>query len=208
MTAIIEAIADDAIERESRYGVPKLVRPWHHDDHPGHHGPEGEVLPLVYEDEPVMSTEDEVEIHVAADTGAVAHVAAPKDLPGSVPVETPADGSLRNFVAANKSPIKNYGKANVNLVMEDGAEVDSAFHVADVCRPLHSVSTICDTDKEMLFTKTGGTVVPAGTLSRFLASIRAVAHYPRRGGLYVAKMKARDPRTAKRSGFTRPGAKR
>ena len=186
------------------------------DEHPGdHHAarapPEDlreDILPLVYEDEPILSTEDEVEIEVAADTGAVAHVASPKDLPGSVPVEMPEDGRLRNFVAANNTPIKNYGKASVVLEQEDGKEINTDFNVADVSRPLHSVSTICDNEKEMLFTKHGAVVVPEGALSRFLGSIRALARYPRRGGLYVAKMKARKPRTANRPGFTRPGAKR
>ena len=174
-----------------------------------HHGDGNEeILPLVYEDEPILNTEDEVEIEVAADTGAVAHVASPKDLPGSVPVETPEDGRLRNFVAANNTPIKNYGKASVVLEQEDGKEINTDFNVADVSRPLHSVSTICDNEKEMLFTKHGAVVVPEGALSRFLGSIRALARYPRRGGLYVAKMKARKPRTANRPGFTRPGAKR
>ena len=83
-------------------------------------------------------------------------------------------------------------------------------------RPLHSTSKICDGtgDKhhEMLFTRQCAHVVPEGTLSRFLESINVIARYPRRGGLYVAKMKVRRPRprpspAAAKSSFARPGRK-
>ena len=168
-------------------------------------------MPLEYVedgDEEILNAEDEVYIDVAADTGSVAHVAAPKDLPGSIPVVKPPSGRLRNFVAANKTPIANHGTAEVLLEMEDGCQVVNSFNVADVSRPLHSISVICDAEHEVLFTKGCGTVVPAGSLSRYLAYVRNVARYPRRGGLYVARMKARDPKRGKRPGFTRPGVAR
>ena len=103
-----------------------------------------------------------------------------------------------------------HGETIVQLVLEDGTVVNSTVQVADVVRPLHSVSVICDAAHEMLYTKECGYVVPEGTLSRFLANINVIAKYPRRGGLYVAKMKARRPRpkpapSAAKPGFTRPG---
>jgi len=167
------------------------------------------ILPLTYEDEEmIMTAEDEVDIFIAIDSGAVEHVASPSDLPGSIHVQPSADGKTRNFISASGDPIKNHGKAEVSLINEDGSEVDSSFQVADVCRPLHSVSRVCDTGKEVLFTEHGGVVVPAGSLSRFLGSVKALAKYPRKGGLYVSKMRARNPKGAKKSSFTRPGAKR
>ena len=62
----------------------------------------------------------------------------------------------------------------------------------------------------MLFTGTEATVVPAGTLSKFLGSLKHVAKYPRQGGLYITKMKmkARDPKAAGKQSFTRQGARR
>ena len=135
-------------------------------------------------------------------------MSSPSDLPGSIHVQPSADGKTRNFISASGDPIKNHGKAEVSLINEDGSEVDSSFQVADVCRPLHSVSRVCDTGKEVLFTEHGGVVVPAGSLSRFLGSVRALAKYPSKGGLYVSKMRARNPKGAKKSSFTRPGAKR
>ncbi len=173
----------------------------------------GHVMPLEYEDDfedELMDLEEEVEVHVAADTGSCAHVVGPKDLPGSIGVKPPASGRVRNFVGAGGDGIKNHGEAVVQLVLEDGTVVNSTVQVADVVRPLHSVSVICDAAHEMLYTKECGYVVPEGTLSRFLANINVIAKYPRRGGLYVAKMKARRPRpkpapSAAKPGFTRPG---
>ncbi len=172
-------------------------------------------MPLEYEDDfedGLMDLEEEVEVHVAADTGSCAHVVGPKDIPGSIAVKPPASGRVRNFVGAGGDGIKNHGEAVVQLVLEDGTVVNSTVQVADVVRPLHSVSVICDAEHEMLYTKECGYVVPEGTLSRFLANINVIARYPRRGGLYVAKMKARRPRpkpspkgAAGKSSFTRPG---
>ena len=165
----------------------------------------------VNEDHAILATEEEIEIEVAADTGCVAHVAGPDSIPNSVAVERPADGSEpRNFIGAGGDTIKNYRKACVGLVQKDGKEISNVFHVADVCRPLHSVSTICDNGHEMLFTRGVGVVVPEGALSRFLANVKQVANYPRKGGLYVSKMKAKKPKSPVNTtdqSFGRPGAR-
>ncbi|MDP7125974.1 MAG: hypothetical protein QF367_12095, partial [Acidimicrobiales bacterium] len=54
---------------------------------------DGHVMSLEYEDEdddePIMDLEEEVEVHVAADTGSVAHVVGPGDIPGSIRVRAP-----------------------------------------------------------------------------------------------------------------------
>ena len=178
------------------------------------------VMPIEYEDDDdddlVMEFEEEVEVHVALDTGSVAHCVGPKDIPGSIRVKPPASGKIRNFVGAGGDGIKNHGEALVQLVQEDGTVINSTFQVADVVRPLHSASQICDGTEEkhheVLFTREAAHVVPEGTLSRLLATINVIAKYPRRGGLYVAKMKARRPRpkpkpssSASRSSFARPG---
>ncbi len=149
-------------------------------------------------------------MHVAAGSGSVAHCVGPRDIPASVAVRPPANGKVRNFVGAGGDGIKNHGEALVQLAQEDATVVNSTVQVADAVRPLHSVSMICDADREMLYTKTAAHVVPEGALSRFLANINVIAKYPRRGGLYVAKVKARRPRpkpspTAAKSSFTRPG---
>ncbi len=167
------------------------------------------VAPLTYQEEPVLEVAEVVKVRVAVDSGSVDHVASPSDIPGSVNVEQPADGKLRNFVGANNSPIANYGMALVNLEQTDGDfKLSNVFQVADVCRPLHSVSKIADTDKNVLFTKKAAYVVPEGIFDKILAAITPLAVYPRVGGLYVADMLVTDPKrdgTGRSMGFGRQG---
>ena len=147
----------------------------------------------------------EVEVDVAADSGACAHVFGPDDLPGNVKVK---NITKRRFHGANNSPIEHHGGAVVHLVQEDGTVATSTVQVAEVCRPLHSVSTICDGKKEMLYTDEEAVVVPKGSLSKFLAQCQRLATYPRVGGLYVARVKVRNPQSTtavKSEDFPRPG---
>ena len=153
--------------------------------------------------------DDEVEVDVAADSGACAHVFGPDDLPGHVKVNRV---TKRRFHGANNSPIEHHGEAVIQLVQQDGTVASSTVQVADVCRPLHSVSTICNghkgVKKEMLYTDTEAVVVPAGSLSKFLAGCKRLATYPRVGGLYVAGAKVKDPGrivAGKSESFPRPG---
>ncbi len=91
----------------------------------------------------------------------------------------------RNFVAANNEPIVNHGEAVVVLQQESGAEVLNTFQVADVSRPLHSISKICDEGFEVRFTKTHATIItPQG---------REICRFERKGGLYVAQLHLKNP---------------
>ena len=96
------------------------------------------------------------------------------------------------------------------------APVNSKFQITDVVQPLHSVGEICDGktvgEHEILFTSGEATVVPAGTLSRFLGQVKQQAKYKRQGkGLYLARMYAKKPQNmsdkAKPAGFGRQGSK-
>ncbi len=72
--------------------------------------------------------------------------------------------------------------------------MNQVVQVADVTRPLHALSQIADTDKEILFTKREAIVVPDGALSKFLKFCKQLAKYRRQGGLYVGKMRIRVPK--------------
>ena len=164
-------------------------------------------------DQLLATTEDEVTVEVAQDSGCVCHVCCPEQLPASAIVQKPANGQMRRLVAANNTPIENYGNTQVVMQQDDGTELGGSFQVADVSRPLHSTSQTCDSKSrrcpdghEVLFTQKTCIVVPAGALSRFLKHCRRVAEYPRKGGLYVAKMKLKTPKPE--SSFTRQGAGR
>ena len=152
---------------------------------------------------------EEVEIEVANDSGSCAHVVGPDQVPSTVEIKKSAD--CKNFTGAGGDGIKNHGKAEVALVMEDGRVINNVVQVAEVTRALHSTGLICDTKKEVLFTETEAVVVPAGTLSKYLGMIKRIAEYKRKGGLYVAKMKIRkrvSPNSPKAAPFGRPGDNR
>jgi len=169
-------------------------------------------LHLVYSDESDMSlmmSDEEVEIWIASDSGAVDHVCGRGHISASVVLRQPSDGKLtRNCISASGGSIKNHGAGEVNLITEEGNTISSTFQVADVCRPLHSVCKTCDGGHEMLYTSDEALVLPKGVLSKLLATlnVKPVARYVRRGGLYVAKMKARDKASGGGSSFPRPGA--
>ena len=158
------------------------------------------------EDDHIMAAEEEVEMWVASDSGAVDHVCGPDSIPGSIILRQRSDGKkTKNFISASGGSIKNHGAASVNLITEEGNVINNIFQVADVCRPLHSVSKTCDQGNDMVFTDTEGIVLPKGLLSALIATLqhKVIARYPRRGGLYVAKMRARDPAM---SSFARQGS--
>ena len=142
-----------------------------------------------FHDEELNAVIEEVEIEVAQDSGSCAHVVGPGQVPSTVEIKK--SPTCKNFTGAGGDGIKNHGKAEVMLVMENGETVNSVVQVAEVTRALHSTGLICDTKKEVLFTETEAVVVPAGTLSKPMGSIKRIAEYKRKGGLYVAKMKIR-----------------
>jgi hypothetical protein len=169
------------------------------------------LFPLEYakpDEDLIANAEEKMEILVAMDSGCVAHTVHPRHVPSTVAIDD--SGINRDFTDAGGGSIANHGKIAITLEQEDLADVDSSASVADVCRPLHSVSTTCDTGKEVLFTRGMCTVVPEGALSRFLGQIRHHARYPRKGGLYVAKMRvkargSKDPKPKPKAGFGRQG---
>ena len=141
-----------------------------------------------------MLADEAVKVKIALDSGAVAHVAGPHSIPGTVRVERPANGKApRDFVGAKGDKIANFGLAKVVLEQQDGKNVRTEFQVAEVCRPLHSVSAIADKGNDILFMQGRAIVVPAGSFDKLIASITVKATYERSGGLYVAEMTARDP---------------
>ncbi len=152
----------------------------------------------------------EMRMSVAADTGAVAHCAGPKDLPDTAKVD---QTHQRNLVDASGNRLKHFGRTKVRLRHANGKNTTNDFEVMNVCRPLHSVSMITDNKFDMLFTKTKGIVVPAGAFDEVIATIkdRIIAEYPRKGGLYVTEVVVTDPDVKKLDSgrpatFAGPGA--
>ena len=171
------------------------------------------VVDELHSSEQILAAlETEIDAEVAADSGACDHVAGPDHIPGSVIIGK--DGRVRNFIDAQNNGIKHHGEAQVHLVDDKGNVMATTVQVAEVCRPLHSVSKICDgagdVHHEMLFMQDQAVVVPAGTFSKFMEKekVKIITTYPRRGGLYVQKVKVRDPSAGNGMSFPRPGPSR
>ena len=162
------------------------------------------IAPIVYQEKEMVMTAEKVRnIRIAADSGAVGHIANPEDLPGDVLLIK--GKKHRDFVNASGGGIKNHGEAKVKLEAQNGKLIGNTFQVADVIRPLHSVGKICDGGHDMLFMKDRAIVVPAGSFEKFINHIQHVLTYEREDGLYVAEMEVSAIPDAETSGFTRQG---
>ena len=143
------------------------------------------------DEELIAGIQDEVKVKVAMDSGAVAPVVNPEDLPAGCQVVK--DTSGKDFVGAGGERIRKYGTAKTIMCGKHG-RVLCDWRVADVTRPLHSVSHVTGPEEhpvgyqDVLFNNKKCVVVPPGVVERILATITPVAEYTRTGGLYLAEM--------------------
>ena len=135
------------------------------------------------------------EVEVTLDSGCTNHVMDAEDAPGySV---QPSVGSRRgqNFIVGNGETIPNEGEVHLNMDAPagDGSHVPitTNFQVAEINRPLMSVSRICDQGYTCLFTRDGAQVLDQNQ--------QPICRFERSNGLYVASMRLRPPEP-----FTRP----
>ena len=90
--------------------------------------------------------------------------------------------------------VPNEGEVHLNMESEVGGAsnlIKSIFQVAEITRPLMSVSRICDLGHRCLFDKDKAEVQTKDG--------KLLCTFERRGGLYVATMKLKAP-----EGFHRP----
>ena len=94
--------------------------------------------------------------------------------------------------------MRNEGQVRMELVVPSAGDkeeaVSSVFQVAKVTRPLWSVSKICDQGHWVKFWKENATVYNEKGVP--------VCVFERKGGLYVGRVKLRNP---KHPDFHRPG---
>ena len=145
------------------------------------------------EQEELNATEDVpeyIEIDVAADSGAGDHVLARVDAPGHAVAESPGSVRGQKFKGAGGHVMDNEGQILLEMLAplegDKFNEVDVTWQVTDVCRPLLSVSKVCD--------KGGHTV----TFDAKRAVVRdskgrIVCIFLRKGNLYIGRMKIRNP---------------
>ena len=144
---------------------------------------------------------DEVEIEVAVDSAAVDNVINEGDLARGCRVEPNTTG--HHFSGAGGEHIQRHGTCTTLLGTEHG-EVSCDWQVADVTRPLNAVCKLTGPEEgdgihDVMFSNKRCIVLPAGTVERLAKETKPIVQYPRKGNLYVAKMKL--------SSFARPGGK-
>ena len=125
-----------------------------------------------------------VKVESVVDSGASAPVAPPSMLP-NVKIEE-SEGSKRGqkYISASKHKLKNPGQQQVHACTEDGDPTDLLFQIADVSKPLVSVSAICERGNRVIFGRAGGVV-------QNLRSGKQVPFY-RRNGIYVLSLWLQD----------------
>ena len=175
-----ELIGDDAYNIVRKLGLLDQV--------------ESDLLPCTMEppDPSILMAADfvETEIIITLDSGCCEHVMDLADAMGYQDHLTPSPGSRnrQHFVVGNGQRIPNEGQVQLNMETLGGAPVNlqSVFQVAEVKRPLMSVSRICESGYTCSFDKDEARI-----------TTKAGAHvmtFTREGGLYVAKLKLKSPK--------------
>ena len=145
------------------------------------------------EQEELNATEDVpeyIEIDVAADSGAGDHVLARVDAPGHAVAESPGSVRGQKSKGVGGHVMDNEGQILLEMLAplegDKFNEVDVTWQVTDVCRPLLSVSKVCD--------KGGHTVTfDAKRAVARDSKGRIVCIFIRKGNLYIGRMKIRNP---------------
>ena len=121
-----------------------------------------------------------VKVKSVMDSGASAPVAPPSMMP-SVKIE-PSEGSKRGqkYSSASKHKIKNLGQQHLKACTEQGDETEVLFQIADISKPLVSVSAICEKGNRVIFGRAGGVV-------QNLATGKLIP-FQRENGIYVLSL--------------------
>ena len=95
------------------------------------------------------------------------------------------------FCRAKGDRIDKYGQCDTRLESQHG-QVGCHWQLADVTRPLHSVSRVTGPKEgpgkqDVLFSNKKCVVVPPGTVDETLKRVKPVTEYQREGNLYVGE---------------------
>ena len=100
-----------------------------------------------------------IKVSAIMDSGAAESV-APPSVCHHLPMQESA-GSKRGqeYHTANGAKLVNQGQRRIKAVTEEGVDVQMTYQVANVTKPLNSVSKICDQGNIVVFSKNGGCIV-------------------------------------------------
>ena len=174
-----------------RYGHPQQdMSPIREDD--DRDSEEYQLMPITWsEPEVIMPVENwvDTDVEIILDSGACSHVIDAEDAPGYRLEESPGSRRGATFVVGNGERVPNEGQVNLRLesTRSDGsaAPVISTFQVAEVMRPIMSVSRICAQGFTCVFDKDGGRVLDKDQ--------KEVCYFKEQQGLYATTMKLKKP---------------
>ena len=141
-----------------------------------------------------------LEVECCLDTGSSIHAADRIDFPGFDVTESDGSRAGQKFQAAGGSLIDNEGQVNALMTAPGspaGTELQFCFQIAKVTRPLISVTKMTEKGELQILCRKDEALVLDG-------ENKTVAKFARKGGLYVAVMKVRNPRFAP---FHRPATR-
>ena len=125
-----------------------------------------------------------VRIRTVMDSGAADSVAPPTLAPQVNISES--NGSKRGqcYVSASGSRLSNMGEKVLNVQTNEGRDANVFYQIAEVGRPLHSVSATCDRGNWVVYTSQGGFIINCQTWER--------TSFERSGGIYELDLWMRD----------------
>ena len=119
-------------------------------------------------------------IEVVLDSGAADSV-CPKDMCPHFAVEDSAASKAGvYYTGANGGKLFNLGQTHVPICLENGARTLATFQIADVSRPLMSVSKVCEMGNRVIFGANGGVILNLAT--------GASTPFIKKEGIYVFNM--------------------
>ena len=155
-------------------------------------------MPITWsEAEVLMPDQDwvDTDVEIILDSGACSHVIDAEDAPGYRLEESPGSRRGAAFTVGNGERVPNEGQMSLRFetTRSDGssAPISSTFQVAEVSRPIMSVSRICAQGFTCVFDKEGGRVLDKDR--------KEVCYFKESQGLYATTMRLKKPEP-----FTRP----
>ena len=148
-------------------------------------------MPMTTDDEEVLAHVDywqDVDIEMTLDSGCCNHVLDVEDAPGYTVQESPGSRRGQNFIVGNGDRIPNEGQVRLNMESKNGEAsigVESVFQVAEVSRPLMSVSKICKNGFKCVFDENEARVVDTDGKTQCV--------FKRKGGLYISTKRLKAP---------------
>ena len=140
-----------------------------------------------------------MKIESVMDSGAAESVAPPDIAPWIAAEESEGSKRGQTYVSASGDRLPNLGEKKLKVTTAEGNRATATYQLADVTRPLCSISKVCDRGNAVTFTAEGGYITnKSGEVTKFR----------RQNNVYVLDMYVRNPNETescrRTSGFTRP----